>query len=60
MNEKSQKMSLELIKFFVVCISHCLVDQTEVALKGWNNLLYEDKPVSSLCHWGYSIGYSGI
>ena len=41
-------MFLELMNFFVVYISSTdLTDQTEVVLKGWERLLYENKPVSS-------------
>lgn len=40
-------MFLELMNFFVVYISSTgLTDQTEVVLKGWERLLYENKPVS--------------
>ena len=40
-------MFLELMNFFVVYIfSTDLTDQTEVVLKGWERLLYENKPVS--------------
>ena len=40
-------MFLELMIFFVVYISSTdLTDQTEVVLKGWERLLYENKPVS--------------
>ena len=45
------------------CGSHFptyLDDQTEVALKGWDKLLYENKPVGSLCSGGYSKGYSDV
>ena len=40
-------MFLELMNFFVFYISSTdLTDQTEVVLKGWERLLYENKPVS--------------
>ena len=40
-------MFLELMNFFVVYISSTdLTDQTEVVLKGWERLLYENKSVS--------------
>ena len=37
-----------------------LADQAEAALKVWDSILYEDKPVGSLAHGGYSVnGESG-
>ena len=35
-------------------------DQTEVALKEWDKLFYENKPVGLLCHGGCSRDYSGV
>ena len=36
-----------------------LADQTEIALKAWDKLLYDDRPIGSLANGGYSKGESG-
>ena len=36
-----------------------LADQTEIALKAWDKLLYDDRPIGSLANDGYSKGESG-
>ena len=36
-----------------------LADQSEVALRAWAKLLFEDLPVGSIAQGGYSKGESG-
>ena len=43
-------MSPELNNFCSLHFLTGLADQSEVALRGWDKLLYEDKPVGSLCY----------
>ena len=35
-----------------------LADQTEIALKAWDKLLYDERPIGSLANDGYSKGES--
>ena len=57
-------MQINFIKAndFFFCGLHFLVslaDQTEIALKAWDRLLNDDKPIGSLANGGYSKGESG-
>ena len=36
-----------------------LADQTEIALKAWDKLLYDDRTIGPLANGGYSKGESG-
>ena len=58
LTEAEQKQSVN--EFF--CGLHFVVglaDQAEAALKVWDAILYEDQPIGSLRHGGYSKGESG-
>ena len=48
--QRVTKMSLELIIFCSLHFLTGLADESEVALKGWDKLLYEDNPVGSVCY----------
>ena len=59
-SENIQENFIKVNDYF--CGLHFLVglaDQTETALKAWNKLLYDDRPIGSLANGGYSKGVSG-
>ena len=59
-SENIQENFIKFNDFF--CGLHFLVglaDQTEIALKAWDKLLYDDRPIGSLANGGYSKGESG-
>ena len=54
-SENIQENFIKIDDFF--CGLHLLIglaDQTQIALKAWDKLLYDDRPIGSLANGGYS------
>ena len=59
-SENIQENFIKVDDFF--CGLHLLIglaDQTQIALKAWDKLLYHDRPIGSLANGGYSKGELG-